>query len=210
MATNKSGVEAKYWRLRPRLARVAKVLQQELAGLTRDRPDCVMVMARVKSVDSFRKKAAKKRRSQPRYPEPLVDIQDLIGCRVVVRGRRAVSAVVRLISSRFDPIESGPAGRYREEPAYFGYEGHHLICPISIGLRQRHGLGDIATFEVQVSTVFQLAWAEMDHDLNYKNKREPLTFNQKRRVAAAAALASTADSIFAQVSRAVRRRGNDS
>lgn len=52
------------------------------------------------------------------------------------------------------------------------------------------------TFELQVSTPFQLAWAVMEHDLIYKPDGRAPTFAQQRAVHAAAALAYAADQFF--------------
>jgi ppGpp synthetase/RelA/SpoT-type nucleotidyltranferase len=50
-------------------------------------------------------------------------------------------------------------------------------------------------FELQIKTLFQHAWSESEHDLNYKSEEE-LSFEDKQFIAFSSAQAWGADKIF--------------
>ena len=54
-------------------------------------------------------------------------------------------------------------------------------------------------FELQIKTMFQHAWAESEHDLNYKTINE-LSIEDKRLIAYSAAQAWGADEVFERLS----------
>jgi len=149
-------------------------------------------------------KANKTRSSgRPRYPVPLIDIQDQIGCRVVVKTPEAVERVADTLKRRFHCIEN----RRRvlsEHPSYFGYDARHMIC--SIPDRFATNTLRAKRFEIQISTLFQHAWAEMEHDIIYKPKGSSLGYAERRSISAAAALAFAADFIFNNTTRTRKTR----
>ena len=53
-------------------------------------------------------------------------------------------------------------------------------------------------FELQIKTVFQHAWSECAHDIEYK-QNEPLTHDDLRKVAFTAAQTWGADNIFEEL-----------
>src|SRR4029079_17180935 len=129
-----------------------------------------------------------------RYPDPLTDIQDQLGCRIVVRSPAAVRTVITRAQVDFNAIEDQPRPA-RIDPSSFGYEAWHVIFLLPSALRRNGGL-TTEFFELQVSTPFQYAWAVMEHDLLYKPRRPVPNYEQRRAVHAAAALAYAADILF--------------
>ena len=59
-------------------------------------------------------------------------------------------------------------------------------------------------FEIQIKTLFQHAWAQAEHDLGYK-QGQPLSFEEKRKLAFAAAQSWGADTIFNQIYLSINR-----
>ena len=179
--------------LRPTAVKLETHLREILGGCERiDR-----IAARAKTPSSF---VAKARRTDQaggmRYPDPLHDIQDLIGARVIVFYLDDVEPVCATLLRYMREIEN----RFHapEKANEFGYVGKHLILILPdeafVG-----GENDRPTcFEIQIKTLFQHAWSEADHDLGYKT-RCCLSDDQRRRLAYAAASSWGADRIFREL-----------
>jgi ppGpp synthetase/RelA/SpoT-type nucleotidyltranferase len=191
-------LRAEYSAQRIHLIQIADTLLDVIEGKCQGQAGFVFAARRVKDVESFVEKAKKidKATGNPRYPEPLVDIHDQIGCRVIVRGTRYVSPVRRLLQQRFDAYEIDP--KKPDDPGLFGYAALHMESPIPEGLLGRHPKVATTSFEIQIATLYQYAWTEMEHG-HYKADGSLLTYEQRRLVAAAAALSLTADELFEQV-----------
>ncbi len=152
------------------------------------------ICARAKSVSRFMEKAQKEE-GQARYSEPLDQIQDQLGARIVTFYSSDVPRIACTIKKYFRPIEDQkliPDGENE-----FGYIGQHFIMliPSDVFAGIQGGEEGPTYFELQIKTLFQHAWAEAEHDLGYKPEK-PLTSLQKRKVAFTAAQAWGADQIF--------------
>ena len=80
----------------------------------------------------------------------------------------------------------------------FGYGSHHLVLQVSANdddLAQYQGI----TFEVQVRTVLQHAWAEFEHDIRYKRGSDEMDPQVDRAFTLAAGLIELADQQFDQI-----------
>lgn len=178
--------------LQPLATRLAEHLQSNLQGLPRiDR-----VSARAKSPDRFMGKAKKvKDGGDRRYSDPLEQIQDQVGARIIVFYLADVEAISIEIDRYYRRIELRDL--VPESLNEFGYVGKHYILAFPEDL-----FDDTADrtrvpqfFELQIKTLFQHAWSEAEHDLGYKPE-EPLTPLQNRQMAFTAAQAWGADHIF--------------
>lgn len=132
----------------------------------------VPIEARTKSVEGFIEKVSRKGDA---YPQPLRDMPDLIGLRVIVYYAADRQAVGDLLEQEFVIDWDRSTGeREARDPDRFGYESAHYI----VSLRDdRAGLSDWADYramhaEVQVRTVLQHAWAAISHKLDYKSEVE--------------------------------------
>lgn len=84
-----------------------------------------------------------------------------------------------------------------ELDSVFGYFGHHMILRIP-GDVIGSGMPKVDLpefFELQIKTLFQHAWSEAEHDLGYKPGENPLSSDQKRKIAFTSAQAWGADII---------------
>ena len=178
--------------LRPLALRLAEHLQGSVQGIARvDR-----VAARAKSPDRFIAKAQKVAGDGTRkYGDPLSQIQDLVGARIVVFYLDDVEAVAKAIDAYYRRIEQRDL--VPESANEFGYVGKHYILtfPEDLFDNEADRSKTPEFFELQIKTLFQHAWSESEHDLGYKPE-EPLTPLQKRQMAFAAAQAWGADQIF--------------
>jgi putative GTP pyrophosphokinase len=81
----------------------------------------------------------------------------------------------------------------------FGYESIHLLIELPTEL-QAEALGfDSMSVEVQLRTILQEAWAEVEHELVYKAEFTPFDEPMKRKLAALNANLSLSDIIFQEI-----------
>lgn len=147
---------------------------------------------RVKDPDSFVKKVAD-RREKPDYDDPLIDVEDQLGGRVIVLFPHDVDLMVDRLLAAFNPFENKHHAPEWDEA--FGYESTHLVCRIPpqrrpVGWDSEASMPE--AFELQVRTIFMHAYAQPNHDLGYKAKAE-ITRRERRRLAWIAASAWGAD-----------------
>lgn len=180
----------------PLAARIEDHLKNLFGSLARiDR-----ISARAKSVDRFLGKAAKVEDGKPKYEDPLNQIQDQLGARIVTFYASDVERVRLEIEKYFKYIESQRI--VPESEKEFGYEGRHFILFVPEDLVDDTVSRDesVELFELQIKTLFQHAWSEAEHDLGYKPSVK-LTTDQNRRLAFTAAQAWGADQIFDEMFR---------
>ncbi|MGA8213678.1 MAG: RelA/SpoT domain-containing protein [Candidatus Sulfotelmatobacter sp.] len=180
----------------PLAARIEDHLKNLFGSLARiDR-----ISARAKSVDRFLGKAAKLEDGKPKYKDPLNQIQDQVGARIVTFYASDVERVRLEIEKYFKYIESQRI--VPESEKEFGYEGRHFILFVPEDLVDDTVSRDesVELFELQIKTLFQHAWSEAEHDLGYKPSVN-LTRDQNRRLAFTAAQAWGADQIFDEMFR---------
>lgn len=180
----------------PLAARIEDHLKNLLGSFARiDR-----ISARAKSVDRFLGKAAKLENGKPKYEDPLNQIQDQVGARIVTFYASDVERIRLEIEKYFKYIESQKI--VPESEKEFGYEGRHFILFVPEDLIDDTVSRDesVELFELQIKTLFQHAWSEAEHDLGYKPSVK-LTSDQNRRLAFTAAQAWGADQIFDEMFR---------
>jgi len=128
------------------------------------------VTGRAKSVASFAAKAARTADGRPVFADPLREITDQIGIRVITYAHSDVQAVADLLEDQVVVLDDRDMGRETASEGRFGYASRHLLVgldPVREGqdayelLRGRHA-------QVQIRTVLQHAWAEFEHDIRYK------------------------------------------
>jgi predicted RNase H-like nuclease len=148
------------------------------------------VTGRAKSVDSFAAKAARAVDGIPVYSDPLRDIGDQIGLRVITYVRSDVAAVADVLGSQLRVLDDRDLGQETASEGRFGYASRHLQVAREDGL----------TAQVQVRTVLQHAWAEFEHDIRYKGTvPEEHVRDFDRRFTLAAGLLELADQEFTTI-----------
>jgi ppGpp synthetase/RelA/SpoT-type nucleotidyltranferase len=158
------------------------------------------IEARTKSVESFERKIKRLlglHRASHQAPDPLRMVTDMAGVRVITFFPKTVLDIDAVIRERFPVIERDDKTEFREAPSSFGYRSIHYLVEMAPGqlespdLRWYQGL----VAEIQVRTILQHAWAEIEHDIQYKSVRAtPPAI--RRRLAAVAGLLEIADREF--------------
>jgi putative GTP pyrophosphokinase len=131
-----------------------------------------------------------------KYSEPLHQIQDQVGARIVTFYRSDVDLLDKIVSRYFRAIES--KDHVPDSEWEFGYFGRHHVLVIPSDVIDDHWDKAMVPkfFELQIKTLFQHAWSEAEHDVGYKEGEKPLSLDQKRRLAFTSAQAWGADRIF--------------
>lgn len=180
----------------------ANALREYFVDLVKAEPRIDRVTARAKDPASFLKKARALTDGKPKYSEPLVQIQDQIGARIITFYRADVDRLDDIIKSYFKTIEF--RDRIPESEWEFGYFGRHYVLVLPSDVKSaaidKSSLPEF--FELQVKTLFQHAWSEAEHDLGYKPGSIPLNSDQKRKLAYTSAQAWGADHMFDELFRA--------
>jgi ppGpp synthetase/RelA/SpoT-type nucleotidyltranferase len=164
------------------------------------------ISVRAKSVDRFAAKAEKEIDGKRKYDDPLTQIQDQLGARIVTFYKSDVDRLTTEVMKYFRHIESVQI--VPDSESEFGYEGRHFILFIPRDMFDDEVKEDesIQFFELQIKTLFQHAWSEAEHDLGYK-PTTILTSAQKKRLAFTAAQAWGADQIFDELFREIGSTG---
>lgn len=164
------------------------------AGVTFD-----SVTTRIKTWASLKAKARKRREDDSlAYPDPWKDIHDVVGVRVTVFHSTEIPVALAALTESFTVLRSVDKAAETRIAGGFGYGSHHLVLEVNEG---DDDLADYAgmTFEVQVRTVLQHAWAEFEHDIRYKRGEGPLDPQVDRAFTLAAGLIELADQQFDQI-----------
>jgi ppGpp synthetase/RelA/SpoT-type nucleotidyltranferase len=159
------------------------------------------VTGRTKSVASFAAKAARTVEGGRVFLDPLQEISDQIGIRVITYVQRDVQAVVDLLSDQMLVHEDRDMGRETAQEGRFGYASRHLLISLDPGATP--AAPDLPVgyrAQVQIRTVLQHAWAEFEHDIRYKGAVPPEHVNDlDRRFTLAAGLLELADQQFSAI-----------
>jgi len=160
--------------------------------------DYLSVTGRTKSVASFAEKANRASDDQVLYPDPIEQITDQIGVRVITYVHSDVAAVAELLDDELAILDDRDLGEEMARSGRFGYASRHLLVEVNPGSELPVLEGHRAS--VQVRTVLQHAWAEFEHDIRYKgNVPEDAAADLDRRFTLAAGLIELADREFATI-----------
>ncbi|TAZ80020.1 GTP pyrophosphokinase [Rhizobium ruizarguesonis] len=139
------------------------------------------------------------------YRNPVEQLTDISGVRIVVYFDYDVQAVGELIEASFSVDYDNSSNRDDLLAVNeVGYRSVHYVCDLGVDrvkLQEHKALGGLK-FEFQVRTVLQHAWAELAHDRNYKFSGK-LPNRLERKLNLLAGLMETADAGFSDLSREI-------
>ncbi len=198
----------RYARQRPCYEQYAGTLRRVLECAAGTLAPFGLVQARAKATASF---AEKIERKNWKYPNPLTDMTDLCGARVVATTKAEVKALCDFIKAHFDIDEVNSVDiRKRLKPTEFGYLSVHYVVqfrrgefpcsdvPVRIPERLYPAPGRPMKAEVQVRTLLEHAWATFTHDRSYKSGFR-LPPDTERELNALAARLEEADNSFDRI-----------
>ena len=156
----------------------------------------VTLKARPKSFASFFKKYIRYLREDPGIDLP--QIPDQIGIRIICPFLEDLKTVEEACRRHLEVLEierKGSGYSFKE----FGYESIHLLARIPGEILARHNADFVEVAEIQIRTILQDAWAEVEHELVYKIEFTPYDDQMKRKLAAVNASLSLADTVFQEI-----------
>jgi len=160
--------------------------------------DVVALESRAKAPESLERKVEEKRET---YENPLLDVTDLIGVRVIAYYLEDVDKICEIIRREFVVDAENSSDKLDGlEPDRFGYRSVHFVMSLN---EPRASLAEWAVFEgkkaeIQVRTATQHAWAAVEHKLNYKRASEAPR-KLRRKLMRLSALFELADEQFSVV-----------
>lgn len=136
------------------------------------------IISRVKCTDSAVAKFDLKN-----YTSPFQQMTDILGFRVVLYLEHEIGELEKVLRKYFEIDEQNSIDKRKPNDVQtVGYRSLHLICKLG---KQRQTLPEYIdtcdfSFEIQVRTVLEHAWAEIEHKQKYKSKIALPTDLQRR------------------------------
>ncbi len=195
---------AEYAQRRPALE---EVTEHYIAAVTTLLDDAginyLSVTGRTKSVASFAGKAHRLRLTHP--DQDAADlITDQVGVRVVTYLLSDVAAVAGLLTDELTVLDDRDLGRETADEGRFGYSSRHLLVTDTDGAASSAD-STAPPASIQVRTVLQHAWAEIEHDIRYKGTLpSQYASEMDRHFTLAAGLLELADREFSEISERIQ------
>ncbi|WP_188047733.1 GTP pyrophosphokinase [Vibrio vulnificus] len=125
-----------------------------------------IVTSRVKTIESVRDKG-----KSTKYSDPISQIQDFAGIRIITYVEDEITIIRKIIEDNFDIDEENSSNKSEALGVdKVGYQSVHYVAKLKEDrlklpeYKQYEG----KCFEIQIRTILQHAWAEIEHDRNYK------------------------------------------
>jgi ppGpp synthetase/RelA/SpoT-type nucleotidyltranferase len=168
-----------------------------------------IIQVRRKKIPSFSEKILRKK---SKYINPVCQLTDLCGARIITALPSEVKRVCHFIEKHFEiDWENSVDVSQRHQLAEFGYRSVHYIVSFKKGAFTHHEFGDIKISkmvypdpkcpmkaEIQVRTLLEHAWAVFSHDKMYK-KAFKIPDKWVRNLAALAAILEETDNSFEKI-----------
>jgi ppGpp synthetase/RelA/SpoT-type nucleotidyltranferase len=151
---------------------------------------------RIKSFDAYFDKLQKHNKSSDR--RRMATITDFFGLRIVCPFLEDIETVSNLLASHFEVLDTECKANqhsFRE----FGYDSVHLTLRMEVTQTGRSMPGVRKVCEVQLRTILQDAWAEVEHELVYKSDISLPNQSIRRKLASLNATLTLSDLIFQEI-----------
>ncbi|MBN2040487.1 MAG: tetratricopeptide repeat protein [Spirochaetes bacterium] len=194
---NKQSLRKVYDRLHSKLLKTLNLLSDCINERLSSSVQNIMIKGRVKEFEAFYRKLLEKCMEQI-IEEPFKAINDLLGLRIVVPFLEDVQQVENLIKSSHEIINV--KYKYQElSIKEFGYDSTHLIIELPPDICSKANISEKLLCEIQLRTILQDAWAEVEHELVYKTKIDKVETAIRRKLVALNATLSLADITFQEI-----------
>ena len=164
------------------------------------------ISCRTKELESLSKKIDSK---FGKYKK-LEDITDLVGIRIITYLESEVDNVAELIEQEFIKDPKNSIDKRILKADQFGYRSLHMVVSLN---GSRSALTEYESYknlkcEIQIRSILQHAWAEIEHDLGYKGK-SAIPTSYARTFNRISALLETADNEFDRLKKELEQYEKD-
>lgn len=166
IVTPESLIQKEYEKNIEKYKKLDRIVYDKITDMIMENEFFIMdVSHRVKTPKSLEKKLNKK---FGKY-QTIYDITDLCGIRIICYFADSVDKIAECIRKTFVLDEKNSIDKKAHlQATQFGYLSLHCICTLRPDSGYDEELCKIS-FEIQIRTVLQHAWAEIEHDLGYKS-----------------------------------------
>jgi len=204
---NKSKLLSQYEKLYKKNEKILSILTKKFETILTGSGCNAQIKGRIKSFDALYRKILM-RCQNGTIEKPFEVITDIIGMRIVVPFLEDLESVEKLIKKHFQIVETEYKSReltIRE----FGYDSIHIQIklPDEISDKVKNSKG--MKIEIQLRTILQDAWAEVEHELIYKTSIDKVEDTIRRKMIAVNATLSLGDTIFQEIREYQRKRYKD-
>ena len=190
------------------LKKAAKTYKNLLMNLLNENLEKVDVVYRIKEKESCKEKIGRKY-SKILEEDSTINSQDvltdLIGVRIICMYESDIDKVAAIVENEFSIVDmTDKRQQIQELDNAFGYKGLHYDLKLDSKrsqLSEYKAYKDLP-FELQIRTIIQNAWSELDHKIKYK-KHIPKSL--ARRINRLAALFEIADTEFENIDNLSRK-----
>jgi ppGpp synthetase/RelA/SpoT-type nucleotidyltranferase/putative lipoic acid-binding regulatory protein len=192
----------KYKAILPLYEKYTDIIKEILEKAVRKYAPLSVVQARTKSITSFAEKILRKKY---KYYNPILQLTDLCGARIITHTLTELKAICEFIETHFIIDQENSLDiTQRLKPTEFGYRSVHYIIQFKKGVFPNKEIDveiPAALFpkknfpmkcEIQVRTLLEHAWASFSHEISYKSAFI-LPDKWRRKLAALAATLEEAD-----------------
>ena len=156
---------------------------------------------RLKDKDSFTKKLIRK---NFKY-KSLEQVTDILGFRLVTYFEDDIDIIEKIIIKEFEIDYENSIDKRKMEVDKFGYRSVHYVVSLN---KERLKLTEYKDFkkikfEIQIRSILQHSWAEIEHDIGYKGASE-IPSSAKRTFYRVAALLEQADIEFTKLRQEIK------
>lgn len=161
---------------------------------------------RIKSFNSYYKKVLRLKADEASSAKSIVCLTDMIGIRMICAFLEDINIALEQIKTMFDIVEVEVKGAEKKF-SEFGYESIHVLIKIPEECKPKlegpyselSPLPEKAVCEIQIRTILQDAWAEVEHELIYKSEFNPFDIPLRRKLASLNASLTLADITFQEI-----------
>ncbi|WP_321368210.1 tetratricopeptide repeat protein [uncultured Desulfuromusa sp.] len=203
---DRAATEKLYAELRPNYELILYDIYQQLHQLAEEEGLSLTLKYRVKAFDSYCEKLVRLNKLQG---SEMLQITDLLGVRIVCPFLEELEIIEQLIAQRFEILEmehKAEQHSFRE----FGYDSVHLLIRADSLECEEQLPYSCGVCEIQLRTILQEAWAEVEHELVYKSDIGMPNHSIRRKLASLNASLTLSDLIFQEIrdhQKEIRQRG---
>jgi len=204
---NKSKLLSQYEKLLKKNEKILYILTKKFETILTGSGCNAQVKGRIKSFDALYRKLLTRCQNSI-IEKPFDVITDIIGMRIVVPFLEDLDSVERLIKKHFQIVETEYKSReltIRE----FGYDSIHIQIKLPDEIADKVRNSRDMKIEIQLRTILQDAWAEVEHELIYKTSIDKVEDTIRRKMIAVNATLSLGDTIFQEIREYQRKRYKD-